>query len=483
MKVGFFMIPFYILNGFMDFAFMDITQYGDVATVKKADSFSMLLDDFYTERDTIERMRAKSQDLHRLLNNYVERLSRKINTQISELSQCADREPLRIKGDLLQANLYRIEKGAKSVTVENYYDENNIVKAYAYRDGTSREHTDIIDSGTWCNSGEILGGIVDEHIEIVGSNGKDAVLTHEVEDTIVANKTYVLEAEARTTNVQTNTDGFFGIVVAVHDPDNLDDYPEYLYYKFDNTLVCDYTNSQENFGQVRMLALKFDKDVLIDISICEYGLIGTFEIDNVKLYEADNEDTTIGLPNMDNESPVETIRDANGNIIKERIVRDNVSMEQTYTYTQDGSQMTSMTDFNGLTTHYKYNTETGLLEEKGQTINVNNEIVNPISFEYNSSALLKKVTQTITDITAPTNSAEIQLSTEYGYDINNRVQSVTSNGVTYSVAYDSAGNISSISRSTSSGNPNTMTNYSYNDSGIYEIIYANGSKIRYNYEH
>lgn len=115
-----------VVNGKpMDFAFMDITQYGDVATVKKANSFSMLLDDFYTERDTIERMRAKSQDLHRLLNNYVERLSRKINTQISELSQCADREPLRIKGDLIQANLYRIEKGCSKITVENFYDNNN----------------------------------------------------------------------------------------------------------------------------------------------------------------------------------------------------------------------------------------------------------------------------------------------------------------------------------------------------------------------
>lgn len=362
------------------------------------------------------------------------------------------------------------------------YDENNIVKAYAYKDNSPDENPSIeISFDTWKNEGDIDASVVEGHIEILGANGKNAVFTHEVEDVLEANKTYVVEAEARTTNVQTNTDGFFGIVIAVHDPDNLDADPEYLYYKFDNTLVCDYTDSQENFGQLRMLALKFDRDVFLDISICEYGLNGTFEIDNVKFYEAANEDTNIGLPNMDNESPVETIRDANGNIIKERIVRDNISMEQTYEYTQNGSQMKSMTDFNGLTTHYKYNPETGLLEEKGQTINVNNEIVNPISFEYNSSALLKKVTQTITDITAPTNSAEIQLSTEYGYDINNRVQSVTSNGVTYSVAYDSAGNISSISRSTSSGNPNTMTNYSYNDSGIYEIIYANGSKIRYNY--
>ena len=114
-----------VVNGKpLDFSFMDITQYGDVASLKRSDSFSSLLDEFFTERDTIERMRVKSQDLHRLLSSTTERLSRKINSQSAELAQCEDREPLRIKGDLLQANLYRIEKGANSVTVENFYDDN-----------------------------------------------------------------------------------------------------------------------------------------------------------------------------------------------------------------------------------------------------------------------------------------------------------------------------------------------------------------------
>lgn len=361
------------------------------------------------------------------------------------------------------------------------YDNNNLVKAYAYKDNTEVDDiSNRISPDNWVNTGDILASIDEGQIEMIGANGKNAILTQEVADVLTADKTYILEAEARTTDVQTNTDGFFGIVITVYDADTIE-VIDTISYKFDNTLVCEYTNSQENFGQLRMAALKFDRDVVIDVSICEYDLIGTFEVDNIKLYEATSENTVIGLPNMDNESPVDVLRDENGNIVKESITRDNVSMEQTYKYTSDGSQLEEMTDFNGLTTYYKYNSENGLLEEKGYSINANGEIVNPISYEYNASSLIKKVTQTITDITAPTNSAEIQLSTEYGYDINNRVQSVTSNGVTYSVAYDSAGNISSISRSTSSGSPNTMTNYSYNDSGIYEIIYANGSKIRYNY--
>lgn len=108
----------------MDFCFMPITQYGSFAKVQKHESFSALLDSYYDERDSRERMRVKSQSLVKLLTNTSERLARKINKQQAELKQCADREQLRICGDLLQANLYRIEKGAPFVDVENFYDEN-----------------------------------------------------------------------------------------------------------------------------------------------------------------------------------------------------------------------------------------------------------------------------------------------------------------------------------------------------------------------
>ncbi len=110
-----------------DMSFIEIQQYGTLYTVKKAESFSQLLDQFYSERDRVERMRAKSQDLLKLLTNASERAARKINTQQAELEKCADREPLRICGDLIQANLYRIEKGAPFADLENFYDENMAV--------------------------------------------------------------------------------------------------------------------------------------------------------------------------------------------------------------------------------------------------------------------------------------------------------------------------------------------------------------------
>ena len=76
----------------MDFSFMSIEQYDSAVPISQFDSFSKLLDFFYQERDQIERMRVRSQDLSKLLSNAAERLSRKINLQMAELTQCEERE-------------------------------------------------------------------------------------------------------------------------------------------------------------------------------------------------------------------------------------------------------------------------------------------------------------------------------------------------------------------------------------------------------
>ncbi len=108
-----------------DICFMPVSQYGNLVESRECGSFSKLLDSYYIERDSADRMRVKAADLSRVLTNLIHRTTNKINVQRQELASTADREKLRIQGDLLQANLYRIERGASSVTVENFYDENN----------------------------------------------------------------------------------------------------------------------------------------------------------------------------------------------------------------------------------------------------------------------------------------------------------------------------------------------------------------------
>lgn len=111
-----------------DISHIDITQYGDLLKVKEYDSCSELLDDFYYERDRICRINHRAHELIKLLNNLIERTVRKLALQREELKQCEDKDQLKLYGELILANLYRLEKGVNFYEVENYYDNCNIIK-------------------------------------------------------------------------------------------------------------------------------------------------------------------------------------------------------------------------------------------------------------------------------------------------------------------------------------------------------------------
>lgn len=115
----------------VDFSFMPINQYGTKYASEEKSSFSELLDEFYFECDRLDRTRQKAQDLVKFLSSAIARISKKISLQQVELKQCADREQLRISAELINANLYRLEKGAAFYDLENYYDENKPIRIKA----------------------------------------------------------------------------------------------------------------------------------------------------------------------------------------------------------------------------------------------------------------------------------------------------------------------------------------------------------------
>lgn len=110
----------------IDFSFYPITQYGENAKIKYFESFSQLLDDFYFEKDRIERTKQNSSELQKLVANLITRTAKKLDLQRAELEQCADREQLKINAELIAANLYQLKKGAPFYEVFNYYTNENI---------------------------------------------------------------------------------------------------------------------------------------------------------------------------------------------------------------------------------------------------------------------------------------------------------------------------------------------------------------------
>ncbi len=106
------------------FAFCPIRQYGEY---REAEGFSALLDQFYTTRDQRDAMRQKSQAVRKTVSSAISRLTRKLAIQEKELTATYDRERLRQLGDILTANLHKVQKGQTKVQVEDFYDENMAV--------------------------------------------------------------------------------------------------------------------------------------------------------------------------------------------------------------------------------------------------------------------------------------------------------------------------------------------------------------------
>ena len=102
------------------FAFCPIREYG---SCRQAESFSALLDGFYTLRDRRDAMRQKSQAIRKTVSNLCARLRRKLAVQEKELEATYDRERLRQLGDILTANIGRIKKGQTIAQCEDFYNE------------------------------------------------------------------------------------------------------------------------------------------------------------------------------------------------------------------------------------------------------------------------------------------------------------------------------------------------------------------------
>ena len=105
-----------------DFSFLPVTQYGRESVNESYDSFSALLDAFYTRRDQAELRRRRSHELLKSIRTARDRLAKKLGLQREELRRTESREEVRRNAELITANLYRMKKGQRTLDCENYYE-------------------------------------------------------------------------------------------------------------------------------------------------------------------------------------------------------------------------------------------------------------------------------------------------------------------------------------------------------------------------
>ncbi len=107
----------------LDFCYLPIAQYGDLAVLEKKESFSQLLGAFYEKKAKAERMKHRTQEITKVVTLARDRLRKKIGLQKKELDKTQERDRYKQTGELITANLYQIKKGVKKVKVINYFDE------------------------------------------------------------------------------------------------------------------------------------------------------------------------------------------------------------------------------------------------------------------------------------------------------------------------------------------------------------------------
>ena len=106
-----------------EYSFMQLKQYGSEYEQQSLNSFSELLDAYYSKRELSERRRRRARELSHSVKTARDRIQRKLVSQREELERTYGREEIRKNAELLTANMYRVKRGDSSVTVEDYYTD------------------------------------------------------------------------------------------------------------------------------------------------------------------------------------------------------------------------------------------------------------------------------------------------------------------------------------------------------------------------
>lgn len=105
-----------------EYSCIPLTMYDNSpdCTIRKFDSISELLADYYAEKNAVTRIRQKSSDLRHIVSVALERAVRKYDLQTNQLKDTQKKDKYRLYGELLTAYGYSIPAGSPSAIVNDY---------------------------------------------------------------------------------------------------------------------------------------------------------------------------------------------------------------------------------------------------------------------------------------------------------------------------------------------------------------------------
>ena len=86
---------------------------------------NFFIDDFYYNKETFEKFNTARNNVLKLVLNQIDKLKERIKNVELKIKECSNMDLYKLYGELITANLYRINNSHQnSITLENYYDEN-----------------------------------------------------------------------------------------------------------------------------------------------------------------------------------------------------------------------------------------------------------------------------------------------------------------------------------------------------------------------
>lgn len=85
-------------------------------------------DEYYTFKETKRAFEDKKRKLEAVVRALKKKQQKKLQDTLERLKDCEDMEAERIRGELVTANLWRLEKGMAECEAENWYAEGERVK-------------------------------------------------------------------------------------------------------------------------------------------------------------------------------------------------------------------------------------------------------------------------------------------------------------------------------------------------------------------
>lgn len=109
----------------VEYAPLALEMYQDM-TANNYNTMSEILVQYYAKRNKYTNIRQKSSDLRKIISNHIERASKKLDLQSKQLKDTEKRDKYKIYGELLHTYGYEAKPNDKSITVINYYDNQEL---------------------------------------------------------------------------------------------------------------------------------------------------------------------------------------------------------------------------------------------------------------------------------------------------------------------------------------------------------------------